>query len=182
MKYVRSQIGNAIRKMRLDKGLTVKDLTRETNLSASMISQVERGLTTPSIPTLVKISKAIGVPLVSFFLGIQGDPVIKKGQRKTLVLPTSGVSFQLLSPAESSKIEFLLIEIEGKDSNYELVSYPGEKCGYVIEGNMEILLGENTYHLEEGDSIYFQSTIPHRFKSADGSKTVSIWAITPPSF
>ena len=122
------------------------------------------------------------MPLVSFFLGIQGNPVIKKGQRKTLVLPASGVSFQLLSPSESRKIEFLLIEIEGEDSNYELVSYAGEKCGYVLEGALEIQLGDNSYNLEVGDSIYFQSTIPHRFKSANGKKTVSIWAITPPSF
>ena len=182
MKNVRYQIGNAIRKLRIEKGFTVKELTKQTNLSASMISQVERGLTTPSIPTLVKISRAIGVPLVSFFLGIHGNPVVKQGDRKTLVLPSSGVSFQLLSPAESRKIEFLLIEIEGEDSNYELVSYAGEKCGYVIEGKMEIILGENTYYLDAGDSIYFESTIPHRFKSADGGKTVSIWAITPPSF
>lgn len=182
MNSVRYQIGSEIRKIRSEKGITVKELARETNLSASMISQVERGLTTPSIPTLVKISLAFGVPLISFFLGVHGDPVIKKGQRKTLVLPSSGVSFQLLSPSESKKIEFLLIEIEGKDSNYELVSYTGEKCGYVIQGGMEVILGENTYRLEEGDSIYFESTIPHRFKSADGSKTVSIWAITPPSF
>jgi transcriptional regulator with XRE-family HTH domain len=182
MENVRSQIGSAIRKIRSEKGLNVKELSQKTSLSASLISQVERGLITPSIPTLVKISKAVGVPLISFFLGVHGNPVIKKAQRKKLSLPTSGVAFQLLSPAESSKIEFLLIEIEGKDSNYELVSYAGEKCGYVIEGEMEIILGDNIYKLEEGDSIYFQSSIPHRFKSANGKKTVSVWAITPPSF
>ncbi|MBA7623719.1 HTH-type transcriptional regulator PuuR [subsurface metagenome] len=182
MKNVTFQIGRTIRKIRLEKGMTVKELTQKINLSASLISQVERGLITPSIPTLVKISNAVGVPLVYFFLEIHGNPVIKKGQRKKLFLPSSGVAFQLLSPAESRKIEFLLIEIEGKDSNYELVSYPGEKCGYVIRGKMRIILDNKEYYLEEGDSIYFQSTIPHRFKSADGEKTVSIWAITPPSF
>jgi transcriptional regulator with XRE-family HTH domain len=182
MKNVRFQIGSAIRKLRVEKGIRIKELTGTTGLSASLISQVERGLTTPSIPTLVKISNALGVPLVSLFLEIHGNPVIKKKERKKLVLSSSGAAFQLLSPEESRKIEFLLIEIEGKNSNYELVSYTGEKCGYVIKGNMEIILGDSTYYLEEGDSIYFQSTVPHRFKSADGEKTVSIWAITPPSF
>jgi transcriptional regulator with XRE-family HTH domain len=182
MKNVRFQIGSTIRKLRLEKGMSIKELTEATKLSSSLISQIERGLTTPSIPTLVKISQAIQVPLVSFFLGIQGNPVIKKAERKTLFLPSSGVTFQVLSSKESAKVEMLLIEIEGADSNYELVSYPGEKVGYVIRGHMEILVGESTYYLEEGDSIHFQNTIPHRFKSADGEKTVSIWAITPPSF
>ncbi len=182
MKNVTFQIGRTIRKIRLEKGMTVKELAQKTNLSASLISQVERGLITPSIPTMVKISNAVGMPLVSFFLGIHGNPVIKKGDRKKLFLPSSGVAFQLLSPEESRKIEFLLIEIDGKDSNYELVSYAGEKCGYVIKGSMEIILGDKKYYLEEGDSIFFQSTIPHRFKSSNGEKTISIWAITPPSF
>jgi len=120
--------------------------------------------------------------LVSFFLETHAKPLIKRRRRKKLLLSSSGVAFQLLSPAESRKIEFLLVEIEGKDSDYELVSYSGEKCGYVIKGKMEIMLGDREYYLEEGDSIYFQSTTPHRFKSATGEKTVSIWAITPPSF
>lgn len=68
MKSITFQIGNAIRKLRQEKEISVKELTGVTGLSASLISQVERGLTTPSIPTLVKISKALGVPLVSFFL------------------------------------------------------------------------------------------------------------------
>jgi len=182
MKNSTLQIGKTIRKMRLEKGITAKELAQKTNLSASLISQVERGLITPSIPTLVKISNAVGVPLVSFFLETHAKPLIKRRQRKKLLLSSSGVAFQLLSPAESRKIEFLLVEIEGKDSDYELVSYSGEKCGYVIKGKMEIMLGDREYYLEEGDSIYFQSTIPHRFKSATGEKTVSIWAITPPSF
>ena len=84
MKNVTFQIGRTIRKIRLDKGISVKDITWKTNLSASLISQVERGLITPSIPTLVKISNAVGVPLVSFFLGVHGNPVIKKGDRKKL--------------------------------------------------------------------------------------------------
>ncbi|MBE0478174.1 helix-turn-helix domain-containing protein [Candidatus Aerophobetes bacterium] len=182
MKKITSEIGKAIRRIRLEKGMTVKQLAQSTNLSASLISQVERGLITPSIPTLVKVSNAVGVPLVSFFLGTEKNPVIQKHQRKKLFLSSAGVAFELLSPIESRKIEFLLIEIEGKDGDYELVSYSGEKCGYVIEGKMKVILGERDYYLNQGDSIYFESTIPHRFKSADGKRSVSIWAITPPSF
>jgi len=179
------KIGEAIRKLRMAKKISIKEIAQKTNLSNSLISQVERNLITPSLPTLVKISKVLEVPIVSFFLeaGVSSDCVVRKKDRKKLVISPSGVVFQLLSPDINRKIEFLLVEIKGKSGDYkELVSYRGEKCGYVIKGKLEIKLGDNTYYLEEGDSIYFQSRIPHRFKSADGKKVVSIWAITPPSF
>jgi len=180
-----NKIGETIRKIRVAKKITIKKMAEKTNLSSSLISQVERNLITPSLPTLVKISKILEIPLVSFFLEdeVISNCVVRKKDRKKLRISPSGIVFQLLSPDINRKIEFLLVEIEGKDGDYEkLVSYHGEKCGYVIKGKLEVKLGDKTYYLEEGDSIYFKSSIPHRFKSADEGKVVSIWAITPPSF
>ena len=184
------KIGSIIRKIRLSKKMTVKELAEKTNLTSSLISQVERDTISPSLGTLVKISKSLNVPLASFFSQKMNNStatvVIRNKERKKIILPTSHITYNVLSPDENRKIEFLLVEIDESQDQIsnedELISHVGEECGYVIKGKLEVRLGEEKYYLEEGDSIYFQSTIPHRFKNVCKGKSISIWAGTPPSF
>ena len=168
--------------------MSIKELSEKTNLTSSLISQVERDLISPSLNSLGKISGALKVPIVSFFTEATPKPwpVMRKKQRKkTTIFSSSHVIYQLLSPDPDKKIELLLVEIEPeKDENdeNELVTHSGEECGYVIKGELEVRLGKKRYYLKEGDSIYFQSHIPHRFKNTGKEKVISIWAMTPPSF
>jgi transcriptional regulator with XRE-family HTH domain len=182
------KIGKAIREFRLARNMSIKELSEKTNLTSSLISQVERGLISPSLNSLAKISSALKVPIVSFFTEatLKPCPVMRKKRRKkTTIFSSSHVVYQLLSPDPDKKIEFLLVEIEpeGSENNEnELVTHIGEECGYVIKGELEVRLGKERYHLKQGDSIYFQSRIPHRFKNIGKEKVSSIWAMTPPSF
>ncbi len=182
------KIGKVIREFRLARNMSIKDLSKKTNLTSSLISQVERDLISPSLNSLAKISSALKVPMVSFFTEatLRPWPVMKKKQRKkTTIFSSSHVIYQLLSPDPDKKIEFLLVEIEPeeeKNEENELITHSGEECGYVIKGELEVRLGKERYHLKEGDSIYFQSRIPHRFKNTGKGKVISIWAMTPPSF
>ncbi len=66
--------------------------------------------------------------------------------------------------------------------NSEFVTHEGEECGYIIKGKMKITLGNKEYLLEEGDSFYFNSTIPHVYENYDDEVCISVWAMTPPSF
>jgi transcriptional regulator with XRE-family HTH domain len=182
------KIGKVIREFRLARNMSIKELSEKTNLTSSLISQVERDLISPSLNSLAKISGALKVPIVSFFTEATPKPwpVMRKKQRKkTTIFSSSHVIYQLLSPDPDKKIELLLVEIEPeKDENdgNELVTHSGEECGYVIKGELEVRLGKERYYLKEGDSIYFQSRIPHRFKNTGKEKVISIWAMTPPSF
>ena len=182
------KIGKTIREFRLARNMSIKELSEKTNLTSSLISQVERDLISPSLNTLAKISSALKVPIVSFFTEATPKPcpiTRKKQRKKTTIFSSSHVIYQLLSPDPNNKIEFLLVEIEPEqkesDEN-ELITHSGEECGYVIKGELEVRLGKDRYYLKEGDSIYFQSRIPHRFKNTGKGKVISIWAMTPPSF
>jgi len=182
------KIGKVIREFRLARNMSIKELSKKINLTSSLISQVERDLISPSLNSLAKISSALKVPMVSFFTEATPKPwpVMRKKQRKkTTIFSNSHVIYQLLSPDPNKKIEFLLVEIEPEEDENEeneLVTHSGEECGYVIKGELEVRLGKERYCLKEGDSIYFQSRIPHRFKNTGEGKVISIWAMTPPSF
>lgn len=182
------KIGKTIREFRLARNMSIKELSKKTNLTSSLISQVERNLISPSLNSLTKISGALKVPIVSFFTEatLKPCPITRKKQRKkTVIFSSSHVIYQLLSPDPDRKIEFLSVEIEPEEDENdenELIMHTGEECGYVIKGELEVRLGKERYYLKEGDSIYFQSRIPHRFKNTGKGKAISIWAMTPPSF
>ena len=76
----------------------------------------------------------------------------------------------------------LLIELEPKQEDRQVITHTGEECGFVLRGKMVVVLGDEEYELAEGDSIYFDSSIPHRFINRGEEKCVSIWAMTPPTF
>lgn len=177
-------IGKRIRNLRHMRKMTLRELAGKTNLTISYLSQVERNLLTPSLNSLVKIAEALKVSVIQLFLeeSVPSNPVIKKNQRKKIILPNSHVVFELLSPPHGT-VEVLLAEMKPKQGEKdELVSHEGEECVYVIQGTLELKLGEKTYFVEEGDSIYFQASIPHRFSNPTEKLLKLLVAAYPPSF
>jgi len=181
-------IGAKIRLLRESKGLTIKEIAAKTGYSSSFISQIERDVANPSINSLKQISDSLGVPLASFFdeerfEEYANNIVVRKENRKKLSYTGSKAEMFLLSPDLSRKIELLLIVSQpGGKSGKEFYQHKGEECGMVISGSMQIELEDKNYTLHEGDSIYFPSETPHRWKNIGEIDCVSIWAITPPSF
>lgn len=181
--YLLMRIGVKIRKLRIDKKMSIEELSKKTGLSTGAISQIERDIVGLSVESLWKIARALDTPISYFFDEPSGGTVIRKNSRREMKLPESNVTYQLLSPTGNKLIEFLLIEIEpGVCSNYELINHEGEECGYIIKGKLLVKLGDEEYYLEEGDSIYYNSSIPHRFINVGDETCISIWAMTPPSF
>lgn len=183
--WERMKIGDSIRKLRLQKDLTIQQLSELTGLSQSLISQVERDLVSPSVVSLWKIAQALGVPAGYFFeASSTGNMVVRKNQRKKLLLPSFNAAYELLSPDTSRNMEFLMITLDPGETNTTdgLLTHKGEECGVVISGTMQVQLGDETYVLEEGDSIYFKSTIPHRFKNVGDKPVMAVWVDFPPMF
>lgn len=178
------EFGAKIRKLRQEQSISIEQLAEMTKLSTGLISQVERNITGPSVTTLWKIAKALNASINYFFDEYEEmDPVVRKDMRKKIILPNSKVTYELLSPNLKGKIEHLLVEIEpGQYNTKELISHEGEECGYIIKGILKVKLGDKEYILQEGDSIYFDSNIPHRYVNAGDERVISIWAMTPPSF
>ncbi len=203
-------LGYVLRSMRLEKRLTLRQMSERTNYSISYLSQIERGRANPSIGTLHTITQALGETFASLFQAersavprnatvtpaptsansqvnshfphpSQFTAVVRKNQRKGLILPGTSFEQQLLSPDLSRKIEFLWTHIPSgtKSGVYQ---HQGEECGVIIKGTLVFRIGGETFTLNAGDSIYFDSSNPHEFEN-NGDETVeTIWAITPPSF
>ena len=174
--------------MRKDKGITLNDLAMQVGVTASLISQVERGLADPSISTLKKVSDSLGISISSFFHEVQDDltiaysPVVKKHERKILH-PSKGVTYHLLSKNLKGKFEFLLAFYEkGANTGPRLYTHRGEECALVLKGKLQIQVGSSVYVLEKDDSITFKCEMPHRVSNAGKGISACIWCITPPSF
>ena len=186
-------IGKRIKKKRIELGLKGIDLAEKSGLSSGFISQIERNLVNPSVSTLKKIGNALNVPVGTFFeetsskeetneFLVNKSPIVHENQRKILS-PNNGVIFYLLNPDMSGDIEFILDIFESEaTTGEELYSHPGEECGLILEGELEVQLEDKKYLLKKGDSITFKSTILHRKTNTGKFKSISIWANTPPWF
>ncbi|WP_027417968.1 helix-turn-helix domain-containing protein [Aneurinibacillus terranovensis] len=172
--------GELVRNFRKHKQYTLKELAEKTGLSPSLLSQIERGIVDPTVGTFWKICTALNVPINDFFQDFKEEyRVVRKEERRMIELSNSNVRYHFLSPDSSGKIEFLLVEIQpGELLERELVSHPGEESGYVIQGELLIIIKDREIHLTEGDSIFFPSTTPHRYVNPGKEISLSIWAMT----
>ncbi len=177
-------LGSKIRSKRLERGLTIRELAERSGLTPGFLSQIERDLADPSITSLRKLATTLDVPVFHFLLDdAKSNPVVRKAERKVLNPDHGQVVFELLSPDLSRTLEMVIGRIEpGGVSCDEPMTHAGEENLLVVEGRMHIQIGADSYDLEEGDSIYYLSGLPHKIWNT-GEKPLVFWsAITPPAF
>lgn len=195
-------LGKKLREIRKRKGLTLQQVASGAGVSKSFISQIESGATKPSLASLKKVGDVLGIPIAALFeaevandapSGVattQGDAgsraevrVVRRNQRKRLVWPDSEGETYLLTPDLQRKLEVTLSTyLPGYQTGHEAYTHIGEEFGFVLEGRCEITVGDQVYELEEGDSIYYQSHVPHKMRVLGDRPVRTIWVITPPSF
>jgi len=177
-------LGQRIRAKRKERGKSLSQLSALTGLTASFLSQVERDVTEPSITSLRKIAKTLDVPIFYFLLDTEEySPVVRAENRKVLRFPHSHLMFELLTPDLNRQMEMMMATLEPNTSTCEEpLGHPGEECTVVLQGEMEIQIGEEVFRLKKGDSIYYYCAIPHKITSVGEEGLVFISAITPPSF
>ncbi len=182
--------GARLRTMRKNRHLSIQQLADKVGLSVGMVSQIERGLSTPSLRSIRLLANALDVPVSWFFAGSQhaeADHIVRRAQRRQLKIGTAGAVQELLSPETPGGIEIYEIVLEpGGSSGSDLYSHAGEKAGLVIEGSLQLSIGPLTHLLQAGDSFRFPSTTPHRFANASPHETRFVWIVNrhtvpPPS-
>lgn len=176
--------------------MTAGRLADAAGVSRSLISQVERGLASPSITTLRRVATALGVPVVALFGGEAASPgggvnrhgervVVRSYERKGLYRPGSAnMIYELLTPDFNRQIEFLRVEI-GPGTNTpatEGSEHVGEENQYCVEGSYALIIDGEEFIVNEGDSISFNAGLPHRLENRTDQRVVLIAAITPPNF
>lgn len=182
------RVGQEIRGLRKARDTTIAQLSVATGLSKGYLSQIERGISSPSVKALHSISRALGVTISWFFPpeteddeGLR-DTVVRAHARRSLSF-NSGITDELLSPNLDRTIELLrCIFPPGSESGEDPYNHRGEEAGIVISGQLDLWLDDQHIRLNEGDSFAFSSDRPHRYANKTTRDTVVIWAISPPTY
>jgi len=184
MKSENIEIGSRIRKRRGDFGLSLRDLAKKTSLSASFLSQIERGIISPSLNSLRKIADALEVPLLYFLSDTSKRlPVVRADARPRIELEHATVSFQLLTPDIAHKMEAILGKLVScSDNVVRPLSVPTEEFIYVLTGSLKVGIDDTTYILNAGDTIYFEGPHLKELSCVSDEETTWISVITPPVF
>ena len=174
-------IGENLRRVRLHKKLTLKDLSKRTGLTPSFLSQLERDKVSSSIFTLRKIASTLNIK-ISYLFGEEAEKVvlIKKDKRKEFKCEDSKTKGEILASGTLDiKIEPLLLTIEpGGETGKELSNHQGQEFGIVFEGRIKFILGKKEYIAGKGDSICFNSAEPHKLVNIGKKKARVLWVIT----
>lgn len=179
-------ISKKITEYRISKELTIKKLADLTGVTASLLSQIEKGTANPSINTLKQISKALDTPLFNFFINDDSTKnlVVRKESRKKIMFSEDdSFAYELLTPDSKGSIEFMLMKIPAKkSSSKELFSHKGEEVAYVMIGSVNLNLMNRIIKLNCGDSVRIPAYSNHQWDNTEDSECQVIFAVTPPSF
>ncbi len=201
-------LGQRIREERVRRGATLRGLARDVGVSASMISQIETGKSSPSVSTLYAITSALGISVEDLFTpptendktpevaeprpttvaaalgsmrgGHRLGPLVRPTGRRVLTLD-SGVTWELLGELPHRSVDFLLVTYApggSSSSNGGLMRHQGAEYGFLISGELILTLGFEELHLRPGDAISFDSTTPHSYRNKGRVPAVGVWYVT----
>ncbi|ADD67930.1 transcriptional regulator, XRE family [Denitrovibrio acetiphilus DSM 12809] len=161
------KIGERVRKIRNERGLTLQDVANFTGFSKALISQIENNIVMPPINTLSKIAKVLNVKMTYFFeeeINQKDYYVVKKDQKKFIFREgvKHGYMYEELAKVKSfDYLDLLLVTIKPDKRDEKLFSHEGYEYMFVVEGGMSMKMGNDVIDLYAGDSIAFNSKIPH---------------------
>ena len=178
------KIGNKIRRLRLQRGLTQEELADRCELSKSFISLLERDLTSPSLDTLSDLLESLGSDLPTFFR--EKDEKIVFGEDDIFIKEDpeglKGLIRWLIPSAQKNQMEPILVEMGPGGETAEEDPHEGEEFGYVLTGAIKIVLGDRVERVRRDESFYFRPNAPHRLVNAGKGICRVLWVSTPPSF
>ncbi len=181
-------IGNQVRNLRNKRDLTLQDLADLTGLSKPNLSQIENNLVTPPIATLLKIAAALGVAIGHFFQSAGQDSnmvVVKKEDRYGVAkgphISHIGYQYEPLAyPKVDKSMEPFIVHMEERTAEAIVYNnHRGEEFLYVLEGRLEFRRGDHVVVLEAGDSLYFDSVVPHGYRGLGGPATALVIIYKP---
>jgi transcriptional regulator with XRE-family HTH domain len=177
-------VGKTIRALRKQNGLNIADIAERADLTISHVSQIERGVANPSLSSLNKIAKALNVHITRLF---HEDPdifnVVRANERKKIFFDKAGSYIALLAGGrDQDSIGIYFSHYIGKKLGQELVPHKGKEFFYVAEGGMEVHLESEMVNLKKGDSLFFDSNIPHKVVVVKVPLDTIIVTTSPASF
>jgi 3-hydroxybutyryl-CoA dehydrogenase len=178
-------LATRIRSFRQSRGLTIAALANEVGVTAAMASQIERGVTNPSMSTLVRIASALKVSIAQLFeITMPEGIVVRSADRRTINYPQLDIADEVISSDPTGQLQVLEARIgPGRTSGQELSAHGAEvECVVVLEGSIDMLVGNQRYNLHEGDALTFKGELPHGFINPTNEMARVIWVMTPATF
>jgi transcriptional regulator with XRE-family HTH domain len=182
-------LGQRLAAYRTARGLKVSQLAREVGVSSSLISQIERQQSQPSVSTLFALAEALDVPVDAFFEDEEAPAggeagaeiaaatdqyVVRRSERSTIDIE-GGVRWERLTPLPLDRMDFLEIVYEPRtESHPQLYRHPGSEMVLVLSGRLDIYIGFRRNELSAGDSIHFASSLPHRYVNPTDEETRAV--------
>jgi transcriptional regulator with XRE-family HTH domain len=180
-------IGRTIKELRSRRGLTLEELAEKSGCTPGFISQLEHNQAAPSVVTLYAIAEVLGVKVTDFFPDVTNPTkVVHRQERGTFKIEGAAIGYSLLTTKfpHAALQAFVLTYAPAKQAlpTDEYRAHLGEEFIYILEGELRIWIGDVSYDLSPGDSVYFKSSVKHCLENLTDRPTVVISMITPSIF
>jgi quercetin dioxygenase-like cupin family protein len=182
---ISAEIGMRVKKARESLCLSLFDIYLRTDINVEMLSQIEAGEIAPPLGAVIKLAKALDLKMGYLISGEEEKTytIVRRDDRKVISRYDSrkekhhGYTYEPLAPHKTNRyMEPFLVTLEPSETEEERSTHDGQEFIFVVHGEMEVRLGEEIHILEPGDSIYYDSTVPHLVK-CHGKKTTKILAV-----
>jgi transcriptional regulator with XRE-family HTH domain len=180
-----SELGSKIKKLREERGLTLRQLAKAVDCSPSFLSQVERGKVSPSITRLKHIANGLGVNIVDFFLpSSDAEPLVMRAdERVEISMKRWKAQINLLvKKTQGKRMQPFYTVIKPGGGAAGSYSHEGEEFGIVLKGELKINLNSSIYRVRENESFYYSSQIPHSWINPTSKETIVVWVVSPPTW
>jgi transcriptional regulator with XRE-family HTH domain len=178
-------IGRSLRDARRRRGMTLRTVADKAGVTESFLSQVERDIASPSIATLRRIAVALGTS-IGTLLDSAGPhaQMVRRGDRRVVGYAGLGARDEFLTDGPNARLQVIESVIEpGGGTGPEAYSHESdEECLIVLEGCLELWVGDEAYRLEAGDAIRYSSRVAHRNQNPGPGQARILFVLTPPSY
>ena len=175
-------IGRKIKKLRMQRGLTLEELAGRCELTKGFLSQLERDLTSPSIATLCDILEALGTTLSEFFIEEKNEKTVFSKDDFFVDEKEEYTVSWIIPNSQKNQMEPIMVEIKPNGNSFEVRPNEGEEFGYVLEGKITLVNGENEYAVKKGETFYISGKNTHYLRNDRKTTAKIIWVSTPPLF
>ena len=183
------RIGARLKHARLVNHMRLKDVAESAGCSESMLSKIENERAIPSLTTLHRLCKALNLSVSTLLSSDVAEPwtIMRPEQRRTIghskAAGSEGVLAEILVPsAEGRLLEGFLVVIEPGGHTNGTLQHKGEEVGFIVEGQLELTINNESHLLRAGDSFYFPSDLPHAYRNPGKTQMRAVWINTPPTF
>lgn len=178
-------LGARLRWLRRSRRLTLRELAGRASVTESFLSQVERGVASPSVASLQRIARGLGLSIAELFASpANAGRVVRRADRRRVAYTGLGALDEFLTPQSAARLQLILSTIQpGGGTGDEAYTHDSdEEVVVVLEGELDLWVADEHYRLMNGDTITYSSRLPHRNENRGPAPARVLFCMTPPSF